>query len=67
MGKRVGIYCKTWDRKVSENGHQSDKKKKKKKTHTKVANISGKVQGERDQGMVKYGTPPEEVHPEAQK
>ena len=67
MGKDKGIYCKTSDEKVTIKVHQSDKKRKKKKKHTKIVHNSSEVHRKRDQGMTKYGTPPEEVHPEAQR
>ena len=53
--------------KVVDKATQSGRKPRKIKRRRKISQNSKKVHGKKDQGMVKYGTPPEEVHPEAQK
>ena len=53
--------------KVVDKATQSGRKPRKIKRHRKIVQNSEKVDGKKDQGMIKYGTQLEEVHPEAQK
>ena len=67
MVKNDRNYCNRITKKVVDKGTQNGGKPAKKKKHKKMAQNSEKLHNNEDQGMIKYGTPPEEVHPEAQK
>jgi hypothetical protein len=51
---------------VSVKGYKKAKKPNAKKKFIIAAQISGKVHGKKNQGMIKYETPLGEIHPEAQ-
>lgn len=67
MKRDKGQYCEKMGTKVGEKEDQIGIKRENKKKHVKISHISDKVHDRKDQGMIKYGTSPEEVHPEAQK